>query len=47
MNYKCGKCGATIPVDDIKNVGGVQCKQCGFKVGYKERPTVKKVITAR
>jgi DNA-directed RNA polymerase subunit RPC12/RpoP len=49
MNYyKCGRCGTRIPADSVKNVvGGAQCRFCGYKVLYKERPIVKQTIKAR
>ena len=44
--YKCGRCREPIRFD-IHTVDNIQCEKCGFKIFYKERPNVKKVISAR
>ncbi|MFQ6060396.1 MAG: DNA-directed RNA polymerase subunit P [Thermoplasmata archaeon] len=43
--YKCANCRE--PVLGSINTVGIQCKKCGCKIFYKERPNVKKVVKAR
>jgi len=44
-NYKCGVCGKTVEIDSA--VMGMQCRECGARVFYKKRPSMKKSIKAR
>jgi DNA-directed RNA polymerase subunit P len=43
--YKCARCQE--PILTSLNTVGIQCKKCGSKVFYKERPNVKKIVRAR
>jgi DNA-directed RNA polymerase subunit P len=43
--YKCAKCKE--PILTSLSTVGIQCKKCGSKVFYKERPNVKKIVRAR
>ncbi|UCD92278.1 MAG: DNA-directed RNA polymerase subunit P [Methanobacteriota archaeon] len=43
--YKCARCRE--PILANINTVGIQCKNCGSKVFYKERPNVKKIVKAR
>jgi DNA-directed RNA polymerase subunit P len=45
LTYKCGQCEK--PIRSDLNAVGMQCENCGFKLFYKERPNVKKVIKGR
>ena len=44
--YKCERCGELVSTD-ITTIGGIQCEKCGSKIIFKERPNIKKTITAR
>lgn len=40
--YKCNKCGKPMEVD--VHAVGIQCKECGSKIFYKQRPSIKKTL---
>jgi len=43
--YRCARCKERTQ-GDIRTVG-FQCEKCNFKVFYKERPNVRKVVHAK
>jgi DNA-directed RNA polymerase subunit P len=43
--YRCGKCKEMIHADI--NMVGIQCEKCGYKIFYKCRQNVRKMIKAR
>ena len=43
--YKCARCKERI-IMDVNQVG-IQCEKCGSKIFYKERPNVKKTMSAQ
>ena len=45
MMYKCARCKE--PIRSNVSTIGIQCEKCGYRIFYKERPNVKKVIEAR
>lgn len=48
MVYRCTKCGAKVPTEEIELRGGeIKCTICGYRVLRKVRPPVVKRVSTR
>lgn len=36
--YKCGRCGAEFPANELEYLPTIKCPYCGYRVVYKARP---------